>query len=290
MTSKKMLPHSHTFDAIGTSWEISSGRALSTELITTIHETIDEFDRVYSRFRSDSLVSAVSRQTGYYTFPKSSMAIFDFYKELYDMSEGRVTPLIGDMLVRAGYDATYSFREQPQTELPLWDEVMEWQGSLLHSKKPTSIDIGALGKGYLVDAIAKLLDSYNETEYVIDASGDLCHKGTSTNKVGLEHPTSPDMVIGIVDIKNKSLCASASNRRAWGHGMHHIFNPVTKSPVRDIIATWVIADTTMIADGLATALFFVDPKALHSRYDFQYVRMHADGSLDYSSHFGGELF
>lgn len=72
--------------------------------------------------------------------------------------------------------------------------------------------------------------------------------------------------------------------------MHHIFNPHTMQPTRDILATWVIAETAMIADGLATALFFITPEKLQKSFDFQYVRMHSNGCVESSSKFNGELF
>jgi thiamine biosynthesis lipoprotein len=167
---------------------------------------------------------------------------------------------------------------------------MKWDNNILHTEMPVTLDVGAAGKGRLVDMIAGLLDEAKLEEYVIDASGDLLHKGSSHNRVGLEHPRKPGTIIGIVDVQNQSLCASADNRRTWGNGLHHIFDPETKRPVRDIIATWVMTDEAMIADGLATALFFVGPTVLAETYTFQYIRMHADGSLDYSHDFGGELF
>jgi thiamine biosynthesis lipoprotein len=46
----------------------------------------------------------------------------------------------------------------------------------------------------------------------------------------------------------------------------------------------------MIADGIATALFMTEPTILLSQYDFQYVRMHASGSIDYSRSLEGQLF
>ena len=61
-------------------------------------------------------------------------------------------------------------------------------------------------------------------------------------------------------------------------------------PTKDIIATWVIADEAMIADGLATALFFVDAKKLNKQYDFEYVRMYANGSVEYSKYFAEKLY
>jgi len=285
-----MLKHNYLFEAFGTQWSIETNDELNLSLKQAIENRIDIFDKVYSRFRADSLVTDISKKAGEYLFPTDATKLFNFYKSLYELTDGKVTPLVGDMVARAGYDAHYSLKAQTQKPVKAWDEVLHWDDLTLTTTQPVLLDVGAAGKGYMVDIIAAILDEHSVRDYVIDASGDLRHKGTSENMVGLEHPLEPGKVIGAVEVMNRSLCASASNRRVWGEGMHHIFNPHEMAPTKNIIATWVIADKAMKADGLATALFFVDAKILNDDYDFEYVRMFANGSVQYSPYFEGKLF
>ena len=285
-----MPKHSLSFEALGTPWSIETEHELSQAVVERIYARIAAFDVTYSRFRSDSLVGAMARSKGDFEFPGDAAALFLFYKQLYDISAGKVTPLIGEMLERAGYDASYSFAQQAQKTLPRWEEVMCWEAPVLTTTQPIVLDVGAAGKGYLVDIICRLLDEAEVQEYVVDASGDLRHKGIGSNVVGLEDPRAPGKVIGAVEVMNKSLCASASNRRAWGDGMHHVFDPDKAEPTTDILATWVMADAALVADGLATALFFVEPKILAKSFDFDYVRMYFNGTIDYSHGFEGKLY
>jgi len=286
-----MLPSSISFEAIGTIWHINTLHDLPAHVLQKIKARIEEFSRTYSRFREDSLVSQIAKRPGTYTFPSDANHLLGFYWNLYLLTSGKVTPLIGSMLERAGYDASYSLHAKSQQPLASWEEVISWKSDgIMEVTSPCMLDFGAAGKGYLVDLVAHILDRAEIKEYVIDASGDVLHRGSSLNRVGLEHPTDVSSVIGVIDVRGKSLCASASNRRAWGKGLHHIFDPDSRSPVRDVIATWVVADETMVADGLATALFLAEPSLLGQCYDFQYVRMYSDGSVDYSHNFEGELF
>jgi thiamine biosynthesis lipoprotein len=285
-----MLRHRYRFEAFGTQWSIDTADELSSTLKENIAARIEAFDKVYSRFRTDSLVTSIAEKAGTYMFPEDARTLFNFYRYLYTTTEGKVTPLIGDALSRAGYDANYSFQTRPQQSVVRWDEVMQWNGTELTTTQPVLLDVGAAGKGYAVDIIGAILNTYSIQDYVIDASGDLRHRGTSENKVGLEHPLDSTKVIGVVDVVNKSLCASASNRRSWGEGMHHIFDPDTVKPVQDVIATWVLADEAMVADGIATALFFSDPSAMEETYEYEYVRVFADGTVSYSPYFEGKLF
>ena len=72
--------------------------------------------------------------------------------------------------------------------------------------------------------------------------------------------------------------------------MHHIVDGRTGASADDVRATWVLADTGLLADGLATALFFVDPSVLQERFDFDWVRVLASGEIQHSPSFEGEIF
>lgn len=63
------------------------------------------------------------------------------------------------------------------------------------------------------------------------------YRGDVALDVGLEHPLNPGMVIGIAKLQNDSLCASASNQRRWGDGLHHVLDGCTGRPTTDVIAT-----------------------------------------------------
>ncbi len=154
---------------------------------------------------------------------------------------------------------------------------------------PATIDVGALGKGRLVDLVADVLAEYLDGDLIVDASGDLAVRGTSV-RVGLEHPYDPTRAIGVVSVQNAALCASAINRRAWGDGLHHVLDARTGAPVRAYAATWALADTAMRADALATALFFDGGPELAASWDAAWVRMSTDGRVEWSPGFPGEIF
>ncbi len=286
--SSKTPPHKWQFTALGTQWSIETPAPLQNSLQTTVADRIALFDLTYSRFRDDSLVSQLSTP-GVYEFPEDCAKLMSFYQQLYVLSEGRVTPLIGSMLEDVGYDHNYSFKQQPIR--PIGDfSQLGWDGEQTFSPlEPVVLDVGAAGKGYLVDIIAELLEEHHITEYTIDASGDIRHRG-GREMIGLEHPFDPDKVIGTASLSTGSLCASAVNRRTWGAGLHHIFDPMLRRPTQTKLATWVVSAEAMIADGLATALFFVPAEKLLKHFEFTYVTIDMDGVVDYSADFDGELY
>ncbi|MBG6055539.1 thiamine biosynthesis lipoprotein [Salinibacterium sp. CAN_S4] len=279
------------FDAIGTGWQIDTAEPISQGLATRIHARIDEFDRTYSRFRDDSLVSTIARSPGTFGFPDDAAALFDTYRRLYAATDGRMSPLVGRAMDDLGYDRTYSLRPTGRVRAaPNWDEAFAWDGRALTTLRPVSIDVGAVGKGYLVDLVLELLAEAGHTEAIVDASGDIRHRGAEPIRVALEHPRDPSKAIGIANIGNGSICASASNRRAWGDGLHHVVDATTGLPTREVIATWAITPLALEADGLATALFFTDPERLEAEFSFDWVRMLTDGRVERSTGLDGEIF
>ncbi len=126
-------------------------------------------------------------------------------------------------------------------------------------------------------------------DVVVDASGDLAVRGAA-QRIGLEHPYDPRRAIGVVELTDAALCASATNRRAWGDGLHHVLDARTGEPVRTIAATWAIAPTAMRADAISTALFFDGGPELAHEWGVEWVRMTTDGRVEWSPGSTAELF
>ncbi len=281
--------HRLRFEAIGTHWDISHD--CTESLKADIARLVADYTQVYSRFEANSLATKMSDHSGRYQLPPHANDLFAFYQSLYSLTGGLVTPLIGSLMNDAGYDKNYRLTAT-QLHHPLkWEDAMTYDPESHHLDvhQPINLDIGAAGKGQLIDLIADLLADNGGKQYIIDGSGDLrVGHQPAAESIGLEDPHDPTKVIGMVTLNDMSMCSSASNRRAWGE-MHHIIDPHTLKPAQDVIATWVITGSCMVADGPATALFFVEPDKLQ-RFDFQYVIMYRDRSLRYSTNFTGEIF
>lgn len=280
------------FEAIGTHWEIDITKELSASEKALLHEKIksriDQFDKVYSRFREDSTVFEMSKKSGEYTLPLDADLLLSTYKKVYDKTFGLVTPLIGQVLIDAGYDHKYSLIPKETKVPPKWEEVLEWNNPVLNVKKPEMLDFGAGGKGYLVDLVSELLIREEIDDFCVDAGGDMRKIGEELS-VGLEHPEKKDLVIGKIKIKNQSLCGSAGNRRVWAD-YHHVINPETLKSPKNILAVWTLAKTTLLADILTTAVYFVSPEILKNHFDFEYLLVREDGKIEKSEGFKAEIF
>jgi thiamine biosynthesis lipoprotein len=289
-----MTEGQYTFGAIGTIWHIDLPgieNATAEKIITEVRARIEDFEQTYSRFRPDSLIGQISKKAGSYSFPEDIAPMMDLYRKLYDITDGKVTPLIGKVLVDAGYNPEYTLKPK-DTILPAkkWNNVMKYEHPRLITSEPIQLDFGALGKGYLIDIVGDILESSGIKAYTINAGGDIRQRSIKEKlKVGLENPEDATQAIGTADIQNVSICGSSGNRRNWGK-FHHIIDPDKVASPIHIKALWVTASTTLVADALATALFFTKPEVLQKEFDFEYAIQQSDGSVFHSRNFPGTFF
>ncbi|MGJ9412624.1 FAD:protein FMN transferase [Aeromicrobium sp. CF4.19] len=278
-------------EAIGTRWEITVDRPLADVTRAAVLRCIEDVDRTWSRFRADSVVSRAARDGGSWILSEADGRLLELYDALHALTGGAVTPLVARALSDLGYDADYSLRPSADpSAAPLWD-LVRWESPVLTLREPVLLDVGAAGKGMLVDLVSAVLADAGHRYLTVDASGDLVHRGEWPLRVALEDPRDARKAVGIVEVPpGRALCASAVNRRVWGEGLHHVLDGRTGEPTDDVVATWVLAEEAMLADGLATALFFASPEAVTERWDVQWALMHRDGRFRWSRDLPAEVF
>ena len=285
--------HAWRFDAIGTRWEIETAAPLDERDRARVRALVSAFDATWSRFRGDSLVSALRSHGGTTALTPDAAAdaaaMLGAYRELSRATGAAVNPLIGAGLEALGYDRDVSLISGPVQAAPgEWERMLSWDGASLTLAGPGVLDVGALGKGRLVDLISEALAGA-AGRVTVDGSGDLRVRAGAA-RVALEHPYDPTSAIGVLEVADAALCASAVTRRAWGDGLHHVLDGRTGLPVRTWAATWALADDALHADAAATALFFDGGPELADSWGVQWVRMSTDGRAERSAGFPGELF
>jgi thiamine biosynthesis lipoprotein len=280
-----------TFEAIGTPWQIETSGELPPDARAAVGALIDRFDAEWSRFRDDSLVSLLARGAGAVPAPPDAKDMLEAFDEISTATSDAVNPLVGASLASLGYDAAYTLEAGPAVPAPTdWRARLRVDDDRLRQSGGGVVDVGALGKGRLVDLVADALAPWcTNGPLVVDAGGDLAVRG-ATRRIGLEHPYDPSRAIGVWTVTDAALCASATNRRAWGDGLHHVLDARTGLPVRTVVATWALAASAMRADATATALFFDGGAELAHRWGVAWVRMLSSGRVEWSPGCAAELF
>jgi thiamine biosynthesis lipoprotein len=298
LSSAKLSKHktlNYNFEAIGTDWCISFYRPKPKpkmdKLIKAIKARIEVFDSNYSRFRNDSWVHKMSMNAGTYELPEDAYPMLELYNKLYKITNGKMTPLIGQVLVDAGYDSDYTLKAKRLQSPPSWDSILKLNNDSIDLTSPALLDFGAIGKGYLVDIITKLIIAAGLNDFCVNGSGDMYYSlvDLDPHQVGLEDPDHIGEIIGVANLKNYSICGSASNRRRWT-GYNHIIDPVKLESPGEIKAIWVVAETAMLADALTTALCFIHADKLKQYFDFECALVFNNREIVCSENFPGIFF
>ena len=118
------------------------------------------------------------------------------------------------------------------------------------------IDLSAIGKGYAVDKIAKLLASNGIFNYFIDIGGELSVNGTKFGELwtwGVNNPfdSNSGAYRAFSAPQNGISIATSGEYRNPGH----IWNGTGDVGKRDAISVTVIGDNTTEADAWATAMY-----------------------------------
>lgn len=286
----------HTFEALGTRFSITffdEGRNEEFQrLARECEKKVRVFDALYSRFKSDSLVSELSRGTGSREVPRELVEMLRLYQKLNRATDGKINPAIGFLLEDVGYDAAYSLTPKEEVrKVYLLDEALSIEDDThitLHES--VLLDLGALGKGYIIDQLHAFLLEAGIEKFLIDGSGDIRYFSKHDEPIvcGLEDPTDTTKVIGTISITGGALCASATNRRRW-HGYNHYIDPESGVSPEVISAVWVKAETAVLADGLSSALFFTVPEAF-SEFQFEYLVVNQSMGIKKSAGFAADLF
>jgi len=292
---------SFSYNSMGTSWKVTIWDRISEEEFMQIREQIikdsNDFDETYSRFIKTSLVWEIARKDGKYKVPKHFMAMLDWYRKLYLVSDRKLNPLIGFTISDLGYDADYTLQTKenirPTPDFEKTIRVID--DSTIETTEPVLFDFGALGKGYFVDVISNYLRARGIKRFLTDGSGDIFHEGNGEKiRAGLEDPRDATKAIGVIELTQGSLCASGINRRKWGKYNHVIDPDRAQSVNKNILAVWVLSDRAVLSDALATCLFFSDPEELRikllGKLDFEYLILNNEFKIKQSAGFKAELF
>ncbi|MBT5266592.1 MAG: FAD:protein FMN transferase [Rhodospirillaceae bacterium] len=141
---------------------------------------------------------------------------------------------------------------------------------LIKRNEAVQLDLSGIAKGFAVDKIAEHLEQIGIGHYLVEIGGELRGRGWSPRgggwRVGIEHPSGvPSVAQRVVHLDRHGLATSGDYRLFFeeeGRYYSHIIDPRTARPVEHGLASvTVIATTTMLADGLSTALMVMGLEA-----------------------------
>ena len=98
---------------LGTGMIITSEKGIPQDAQDSLRRSISGYEAALSRFLPYSLVRAmgdpqgIAEHNGIFEFPEYCRPLFDIYDSLYEATDGRINPCIGESLIRLGYSVPF---------------------------------------------------------------------------------------------------------------------------------------------------------------------------------------
>ena len=273
-------------------------------LFLEIEMAAKKFETNYSRFLDTSYISKLNREKKLFDFPVELFQMLRFAEEIRVKSLNNFNVGVGGVLEDLGYDKDYSFN----TKDSLNQEILDFKRSSFLALNQTEIqilpsfkiDLGGLGKGWLIDKIATFFKQNQIEFFSINGGGDIyCTSNFDTPvEFILENPVDVTQSIGKIQIMNQGIACSASNRRQWldkktNQTHHHLINLEEKQSENEKIAVFTSGSNALLADVAATTIFVAKPEQvveIAQNLAVEFSIIWSDLSYVNSLNYAGELF
>ncbi|MBT8088537.1 MAG: FAD:protein FMN transferase [Gammaproteobacteria bacterium] len=245
-----------------------------------ISAQLAQINALASTWLEDSQLSLfnASRSTDWIEVSSEFCEIIEQALEVCGLSRGAFDITVGPLVNLWGFGPGGQAVEPPADELiEATMAVVGYEGLETRCAEPALkkrhadmyVDLSGWAKGYAVDRIAKILDEYGLTDYLVEIGGELRVRGHNAGEenwaIAVEAPsTSMRRPQSVLRLSNLSVATSGDYRNYFDHDgrqYSHTIDARTGRPVEhDLAAVTVVDDLAAFADAMATALLVLGPE------------------------------
>lgn len=266
---------------MGTSYHISfkNNNLDQTTLQRQIDERLATINQSMSTYDDTATIMAFNR-----AMAGEVIAIDDDFKKvladsrtIYTASGGAFDPTVMPLVSLWGFgkQLTAERLASPPSDAEIakvrtligLDKVVDETNGIKKTTDGVGLDFSAIAKGYGVDVVAQVLKDNGITDYMVEIGGEVATQGKNPQgkawTIGIDMPTMNSTVtnrelLTALPMSDDNMATSGSYRNFLEYnGVHysHTIDPTTAHPVKNsALSVTVLADTTALADGWATAL------------------------------------
>ncbi|NIM48514.1 MAG: FAD:protein FMN transferase [Gemmatimonadales bacterium] len=261
--------------AMGTLVSISALARSQERLEEAIGRGFEEMDRligVFSRFDGSSAVTHLNDTGRLDDAPPEFSRVVAHSLDYHGLSRGAF-----DITVEPVVDLFRVSLEGEVPKQPTESEILEAlqlvgsrhialsERGVSFAQSGMGITLDGIAKGYIVDAIARVLVDHKVKSYLINAGGDIRAAGGKEQgrpwTVAVQDPSRGARFPDTIHLTDGAVATSGSYEIYFDRDklFHHIVNSKTGRSPHLSTSVSVIAPSTMAADALATGVFVMDP-------------------------------
>ena len=249
------------------------------EALSVARRTIDHIDKLMSTYRDDSELSEVNRKAGKKPV-RVSLETYDLLETAleYSRKTGGAFDITLTPLLNVWREAEKQNRLPTTNELAKAEELVgfeklrlsatEERRTVSFAEEGMELNVNAIAKGYAVDRVLAVLRRPGVVAALVDIGGEIACFG--------QRISGEDWLIGIQDpfaksndnpfivkprwkirLRNCAVATSGDYRQYTtikGKRYSHIIDPRTGKPIRKLPSVTIIAERSVDADALATAV------------------------------------
>lgn len=258
----------HCFTAMGSPCEVQmdgDDPALVARLGQLAEAEVARIEAKYSRYRPDSVVSAINSAAGQTTqVDAETRALLAYADQCWRISHGLFDISSGVLRRIWRFDGSDNLPSLAAIRdiLPLvgWSKVGLDDDSIT-LRPGMEIDFGGLAKEYAVDRVALLLAQHTDAPLLVNFGGDLRVSGPRRNgqpwRIAIEAVEPETAAPAMLEIRHGALTTSGDARRYLlknGVRFGHILNPITGWPVVHPPRSVTVAAASCMEAGILSTL------------------------------------
>ena len=232
--------------------------------IATAFQMFRNFEARFSRFREESELSTFNVGEGG-SVSEEFFLLFKKCREFHTVTNRIFDPSILAVLEKIGYKGSRlpAISEAKGLFLQM---IFDEKKKTIQKPKDLFIDLGGIGKGYIVDKVADFLFK-KYTNGIVDAGGDMRVFGGDKDQhldyfaIDVENAVTGETSSVTLVLRDCAVATSGTSRRNWwyqGERHHHIIDPLLRKSVKNgIFQVTVIATHAVEADVFAKTLLIL---------------------------------
>jgi len=255
------------FEAMGSGCEVviaSSSKKEAQSIAGTAIEEVTRIERMYSRYRPESIVSRINAAAGLESVEcdDETLSLFHYADTLYESSGGLFDITAG--VLRHAWDFSNPVVPDQallfkQCRLINWQSVERQGNSVRLPVAGMELDFGGFGKEYSADRAAALVHGKGAKNGYVNLAGDIRVVGPKLDgapwMIGIQDPRHKKRTIASIPLYTGALATSGDYERfieVDGNRYCHIIHPRSGYPVKHWRSVTVVAPLAITAGSYST--------------------------------------